>query len=122
MSIPILNRSYEASAVIAPFRIVKFSDAAASSKIATAAAAADPLVGTTGALGASAVGTMADVTRIGIGSVQLGGVVTAGAKLTSDANGKAIATVTAGQRIIGFAEAPGVADDIIDYLAAPGVA
>lgn len=122
MSIPIFIRAYEVSAAVLPYRIIKFSDTAASSKVATAAAATDPLVGTTGKLGASAIGGMADLTRAGIGSVQLGGVVTAGAKLTSDANGKAIATVTAGHRIIGFAEGPGVADDIIDYFAAPGVA
>lgn len=118
--IPDFIRSYEPSAAVAAYRIVKFSDTAASSKIATAAAATDPLVGTTGKMGGD-IGEMTDVVRGGIGAVQLGGTVTAGAALTSDANGKAIATTTTGNRIIGFAEGPGVAGDIIDYLCAPGV-
>ena len=53
--------------------------------------------------------------------VKLGGAVAAGDALTSDANGKAIATTTTGNRIIGFAEIPGVLDDVITYLRAPGV-
>ena len=119
--IPNFIRSYEASAAIAPFRIVKFSDAANSSKIATAAGKLERLVGTTGKMGGD-TGDMTDVVRGGIGGVELGGPVQAGDKLTSDANGKAIATTTAGDRIVGFAEQPGVADDIIDYFCAPGVA
>jgi hypothetical protein len=47
--------------------------------------------------------------------------VAAGDALTSDANGKAIATTTTGNRIIGFAELAGVANDIVTYLRAPGV-
>ncbi|MDZ7894992.1 MAG: hypothetical protein U5M50_08630 [Sphingobium sp.] len=121
MSISGFVRGYEASAVIAAFRIVAFSDAAASSKIAQAAAANGRLVGTTGKVGASAAGQMTDVHRDGLNQVQLGGPVSAGDWLTSDANGKAIATTTVGHNVIGRAEQPGVADDVIDYFAAPGV-
>lgn len=119
MSIPKLIRSFEASAAILAFRIVRFSDVSASAKIATGAAATQPLIGTTGQLGGD-IGDMVDVTLSGLGDVQLGGTVTAGAYLTSDANGKAVAATTAGQRIVGQAHAPGVADDIIPYLCAPG--
>tara|TARA_R110000868_G_scaffold230335_6_gene483489 strand:+ start:8682 stop:9047 length:366 start_codon:yes stop_codon:yes gene_type:complete len=113
-------RSYEASAVIAAFVIVRFSDVAASSKVATAAANNQPLIGTTGKIGASAAGQMVDVTRGGLNQVQLGGTVNAGDWLTSDANGKAIATTTIGHQVIGRAEQPGVAGDVIDYYASYG--
>lgn len=115
-----LTRSYEASAPIAANRIVAFSDAANSSKIATASAANQPLAGTTGQLGGGA-GTMVDVNRSGVPTVQLGGTVGAGDPLTSNGVGKAIKATVAGQRIIGTAEQPGVLDDIIDYFSAPGV-
>ncbi len=121
MSIPKLVRSFEASAAIAAFRIVRFSDAANSARVAAGAAATQPLIGTTGKLGADAAGDMVDVNLGGLGDVQLGGTVTAGAPLTRDANGKAIVATVAGQRIIGFAHAPGVLDDVIPYLCAPGV-
>lgn len=121
MSVSTFTRGYEASAIIAPYRIVRFSDAAASSKVATASAATgQALVGTTGKIGASAAGQMADVERAGLNPVQLGGPVSAGDWLTSDANGKAIATTTIGHQVIGRAERPGIADDIINYFAAPG--
>jgi hypothetical protein len=117
---PTFIKAYEASAAIAAFRIVKFSDEEASSKIATAADNLDRLVGTTGKLGGG-IGKMVDVVRGGIGGVTLGGTVKAGDWLTSDANGKAVATVTGGDQVIGKAEQPGVANDIIDYFCAPGV-
>jgi hypothetical protein len=117
---PTIIKAYEASAAIAAFRIVKFSDEEASSKIATAADNLDRLVGTTGKLGGG-IGKMVDVVRGGIGGVTLGGTVKAGDWLTSDANGKAVATVTGGDQVIGKAEQPGVANDIIDYFCAPGV-
>tara|TARA_B100001179_G_scaffold198893_1_gene158611 strand:+ start:1099 stop:1479 length:381 start_codon:yes stop_codon:yes gene_type:complete len=121
MSIPNFIHARRASAAIAPFAIVVFADAANSSDIATATGPTDPLCGTTGKIGAGAAGDMADRTLGGIGSVELGGPVSAGDRLTSDADGKAVATTTAGHVIIGMAEEPGVAGDIIDYRAAPGV-
>lgn len=121
MSIPGFIRSYEAAAAIAAYRIVRFSDAANSSKVGVASAAGQGLIGTTGKVGASAAGQMVDVHRSGLNPVQLGGTVNAGDWLTSDANGKAIATTTVGNHVIGRAEQPGVAGDVIDYFAAPGV-
>jgi surface antigen len=120
MSIPGFIRSYEASAAVGSFLIVRFSDAANSSKVGPASAASQALVGTTGKVGASAAGVMVDVVRSGLGGVTLGGSVQAGDWLTSNADGKAIATTTAGDNVIGRAEQPGVAGDIIDYFAAPG--
>lgn len=120
MSIPKLIRSFEAGAAIEAYRIAKFSDVAASAKIATATTAADPFAGTTGKLG-GAIGDLVDLTLSGLGDVQLGGTVGAGDPLTSDDEGKAVEATVAGQRIIGFAHAPGVDGDIIPYLCAPGV-
>lgn len=115
-----LVKSYEAIATIAAYTIAAFGDAANSSRITTASAATQPLVGTTGQLGGPA-GTMVDIVKDGIPQVRLGGTVGAGDPLTSNAAGAAIKATAAGQRIIGFAEQPGVATDIIDYFSAPGV-
>lgn len=119
--IPTLIRAYEASAAIAAFKIVKFSDAANSSKVAQAAVNTDPVLGVSGSM-AAAIGDMADVIQTGIGLVTLGGTVTAGAELTSDASGNAIAAVpTAGvfMSVVGKALGPGVAGDVIEVLVNP---
>lgn len=114
--IPLFIRAFEASAAIAGNRIVMFSDTAASSKIATANSATAPAFGISDSVGA-ALGEMCDVHLAGLASVVLGGTVTAGAPLMSDANGGAIAATAAAastRRVIGFATQPGVAGDIID--------
>lgn len=114
--IPLFIRAFEASAVVAPYRIVAFSDAAASSKIAQAAVATAPAIGVSDAMGAG-IGDMCDVHLAGLASVVLGGTVTAGAPLMSDANGAGIAATAAAaqtRRVIGFATQPGVAGDIVD--------
>lgn len=121
--IPSFIRSHEATADVEPFRIVAFSDVASSRKAAMASSNTDPLIGVSDKMGASS-GGMADVIRAGLGGVELGGTVTAGAPLTADANGKAIVcTAAAGEtrRIIGFAEEPGVDGDIIDAWILPGL-
>jgi hypothetical protein len=115
-----LVRSYEASVAIGAYLIVKFTDTANSSKIGPATAATDPLVAATGQIGAD-VGDMCDVDRLGIGKVRLGGAVAAGDPITANAASKGVKATVLGQRIIGYAEEPGVADDIIDYFIAPGV-
>ena len=123
MGIPTFTRAYEASADAGGYLIAKFSDAATSSKVAPASANDDPLIGVFDRQGASA-GGMADVHRAGLAPVKLGGTVAAGDPLTSDANGKAIkAVAAAGETIqlIGRAEQPGVANDIIDAFLSPGL-
>ncbi len=119
--IPTLIRAFEASAAIAPFKAAKFSDTSASSKIATAGANTDPVVGVTGSL-AAATGDMADVILSGIGLVTAGGAITAGAMLTVDASGNAIvATPTAGvfMSFIGRALEPAAAGDVFSVLVIP---
>jgi Uncharacterized conserved protein (DUF2190) len=111
-------RSYKAEATVEGFRIVKAGSADLTAIKATGAT--DALLGTSDALD-KATGEMVDVSLSPLAEVRLGGTVTRGAPLTSDANGKAVATSTAGNRIIGYAEASGVADDVIPYLRALGV-
>lgn len=121
--IPTFTRAYEASADVIGRRFVRFSDTAASQKVAQASANTQPIMGVSDAMGALS-GGMCDVHRSGLVSIELGGTVTAGTPLTSDANGKAIAAVAASGtqvRIGGFADQPGVAGDIIDMWFAPSL-
>ena len=121
--IPAFVKSYEASAAITGRRIVKFSDVSASTKVALAAAATDPAIGVSDAMGADA-GGQCDVHLAGLVSVELGGTVTAGQPLMADAQGRAIAaTATAAttRRVIGIAHAPGVIGDIIDVWLTPSL-
>jgi hypothetical protein len=118
-----LTKAYEASAAVLGFRIAIYSDTAASSKVAQAAASTTPAIGIFDAMGGAA-GDMVDVHLAGIAPVDLGGTVTAGAPLMADANGKAIAAVGASgqvRRVIGYAMSPGVSGDRIGCLIAPSV-
>lgn len=118
--VPTLTIAYEASAAVEGFRIARFSDAANSSRIAHAAANTDAILGVTDRVGA-AQGGMADVHMDGTADCLLGGTVVAGAALTADSEGRAIAsTAGAGRRIVGFALEPGVSGDIIKVRVAPG--
>lgn len=111
-------RSYTAQAAVEGFRIVKPGSADMTAIKATAAT--DLLLGTADSLD-KATGELVDMYVSPLGEVRLGGTVARGAALTSDANGKAVATTTVGHRVIGYAEVSGVVDDVITYLRAPGV-
>lgn len=118
--IPLLTQSYRTAAAVAGYLIVAHGATARSAVLATSAT--DPLIGAVGELG-SFDGGMADVVKTGVSSVRLGGSVANGDPLTANAAGKAVKAVkSAGVnvRIIGFAESPGEADDVIDYFVAPG--
>jgi len=121
--IPTFIRAYETSAAVAGCRIVKFSDAASSNKVAQADSTTSASLGVSDAMGAD-IGGMCDVHRGGLVSVELGGTVTAGAPLTADADGKAIAAVAAAGttiRVIGLADEPGIAGDVIDAFLSPAL-
>lgn len=69
-------------------------------------------------------GETADVfARNGQGTfkVVLGGTVTLGDKLTSDANGAAITTTTSGNQVLGYAQESGVVGQVIEYLPADNI-
>lgn len=113
----VLSKQYDAGAAIAAYTIVK--PGAADGAILAAAAATDALIGVTMEVG-PASGERADIIQSGIAEVKLGGTVTRGAWITSDASGNGIATTTATNQVIGRALIAGVSGDIIPVLLAPG--
>ena len=115
---PILTKNYTATVAIGANLIVKFG--ATDGAVIPAAAATDASIGVTTSLPAAA-GERCDVIRSGIAEVIYGGNVTRGDALTSDANGKAIKVTAVAQRIIGFAEVSGVANDVGSLRIAPCV-
>ncbi|MFQ5550959.1 MAG: capsid cement protein [Gemmatimonadales bacterium] len=116
---PILTKNFNAAAAISQYRIVKFG--AADGDVQQAAAATDAQVGVANL--DAALNERVDVVVCGIAEVRLGGTVTRGNLITSDANGKGVAAsaaIGANQRYLGIAMVSGVAEDIIDVLIAPG--
>lgn len=116
-------RARTAEAAVEGFRIIKAGAAVGGCQ--KSSAATDKHLGTsdgddTGYI-SYAIGEVVNLAVGPVPKVRLGGTVAVGDALTSDANGKAIATTTTGNRIIGFAEVAGVADDIVTYLRSPGV-
>ena len=117
----ILEKQFVAEAAIAANRIVKFG--AADDKVLQAAAVGDKLIGVCDNV-APALGERVDIIVSGIADVRIGGAVTRGDPLTTDANGKGVAAAPAGgtnNRIIGMALASGVLDDIIPVLVSPSM-
>jgi hypothetical protein len=112
----ILEKSAKAEGVIAEYTIAKFGSDDHS--LAPAASATSGLVGIFqhAALSAAEVRAM----FLGVSKLKLGGSVTRGGPITSDANAKGVAAVL-GQNVIGFALASGVVNDIIPCLLAPGI-
>jgi endonuclease YncB( thermonuclease family) len=116
-----LIKSYSSEGTIAPCRIVK--PGANDYGVAVAAAAADKLIGVTMPLISVVSGDTVEIMHDGICDLQLGGTVTRGDQLTSDASGQGItATASAGSnvRVIGIAIVSGVSGDIIPVLLSPG--
>lgn len=116
MNNPGLIKSLLAAAVILPHRIVKFG--ADDAHIVQAAAATDASIGVS-PLGADTIGQVCDFATEGLATVEYGGAVTRGAFLTSDAQGRAVATTTGGARIIGIAMVSGVLGDLGSVKIAP---
>ncbi|MGD9599926.1 MAG: capsid cement protein [Steroidobacteraceae bacterium] len=113
-----LSKTLIAGAAVAARRIVKFG--ASDTAVLQAAAATDLSIGVAD-LGAAS-GEYCDVIVDGIALVEYGGNVTRGAKLTSDADGKAIAAAPAAganAQVIGIAMLSGVAGDIGSVRIAP---
>lgn len=111
-------RGFAAEAAVASHRIVR--PGATAGTVVQASAATDKLLGTSDELDHT-IGEMVDLSLGRVPQVRLGGTVAAGDLLTSDANGKAVATTTPGHRYIGIAERAGVLDDVITYHRAPGL-
>ncbi len=117
----LLNTNHVAEGAISPYRIVK--PGAAAYGVLQAAAATDALMGVCESVG-PASGERCDVIRNGIALVEFGGTVAAGAAVTADSQGRAVAAAPAAGsnvRIIGFAEVAAASGDIADVRIAPGV-
>lgn len=116
-----LIKTLIAGAAILAHRILKFD--AAADTVVQAAASTDLLVGVSD-LGADAADDRVDVILDGIALVEYGGTIAAGARLTTDADGKAVAAAPAAganAQIIGVAMVAGVAGDIGSVRIAPSV-
>ena len=114
-------KSQLAQAAVAAFLIVR--PGTANDTVVPAAAATDLLLGTADGLD-KATGEMVDLDLRPVAEVRLGGSVTRGQPITSNAAGKGVVAAPAAGanvRIIGFALKSGVAEDVITYLRAPGV-
>ncbi|CAN0654332.1 DUF2190 domain-containing protein [Nitratireductor aquimarinus] len=117
---PLLIKSFRAALLVAGNRIVS---AAADGEVNTASANTDPSIGISDAMGAEA-GRMVDLTQVGWAELKLGGAVSAGDLLTSDADGRGVKAVpVAGTevRVAAIAMADGELDEIIPVLVAPSV-
>lgn len=109
-------KNYIARAAIPARTIVKWG--AADYEVLPAAAATDHIIGISADLDTDS-GDRCDVIHEGIALVKLGGAVTRGDLITSDAGGLAIKAVPgAGVRIIGEAVETGVANDLVNVLLA----
>jgi hypothetical protein len=67
----------------------------------------------------NAAGQAATVAYAGVSKAKAGGSITAGARVTADANGAVIAATTAGDAVIGVALAGAASGDIIPVLINP---
>ncbi|MCL2219325.1 MAG: hypothetical protein FWC23_05355 [Chitinispirillia bacterium] len=114
---PIFTKGYRAAAEVSPNQIVAWAGGSVAGSVTPAMATTDKLVGVTGLVGA-AEGGVADVHRIGIAEVRLGGTVALGDEITSDGSGFGVTLTGAGESI-GRAERAGVAGDIINVFLRP---
>ena len=114
-------KSLVAQSAVAAFLIIK--PGTADMTVVPAAAATDLLLGTADSLNKD-TGEMVDLDLRPIAEVKLGGSITRGQPITSNAAGKGVvAAPAAGSnvRISGLAAKNGSADDVIPYFRAPGV-
>lgn len=109
----VLNKSFTASGAIPKNRFIKATGTG--DAIALATAATDPIIGLSSDTVSAADGEMADGVLLGIGNLQIGGTVTYGGFLTSDATGRGVAA-TGAVRVGAIAMASGVVNDIIPVL------
>lgn len=114
------TKTYSSSALIYANRFVKFGSS--DTEVTQAAAISDHIIGASGFVGAAAASERIDVHHIGIVDIKLGGSVTRGAWITSDANGKGVAATWQSGAVIyvgGLALASGSDGDIIPVLLQP---
>lgn len=117
MPTPGLTKTFIADVAIGARRIVKFGSSDSNITLCGAAPATAGMLGVSDRAGDAVAGDRVDVIMDDIAEVVLGGTVTRGDPLTSDASGAAVtANPAAGVNvyIVGMAMMSGVAGDIID--------
>lgn len=108
---PLLTKNFLAEAAVTARRIVKYGTA--DGKVLHADGVSAAMLGVTGELGQATAGGRVDVHTHGLAEVEYGGTVTRGDRLTSDANGKAIAAPAGIHcKTVGTAHVSGVSGDI----------
>jgi hypothetical protein len=116
MSNPLLHKNFLAGGAIAAFRIVRFS---AADTVVQASAVGDGLIGVNDDAPALS-GERCDVVMSGMCFVEAGAAFSAGARLTTDAQGRAVAAAPAAgvnNAIIGMAvDAAVAAGDIVRMM------
>lgn len=115
MNYPLI-KAYVAEEATGQFLIAK--QGTQDNQILKADSATASIIGVVCQPGEVAVGDTTDVTIMGEGEVMLGGSVSAGSSITSDANGKAV-TASAGNRAVGMALESGVSGDVVRCLVSP---
>ncbi|MBA3775620.1 MAG: DUF2190 family protein [Betaproteobacteria bacterium] len=108
---PGLIKNYIAGAAVSPCRLVKIG--AAAGYVIHNAAATTPTLGVTRENILAATGQRIDVIHDGIAYVEAGAVVALGAKLTSDATGRAVTAVGTNEGAGTALEAATAAGDLI---------
>ena len=112
-----LIKTFHAPAAVEGYRVVTF--ATGINTVEAADAVTDPLLGVTTSIGSQDNGRC-DVVVAGITEAEIGGTVTRGDVLTSDASGRAVTSAAGTDRVVGIAMADAVAGDIAAILIAQG--
>jgi hypothetical protein len=112
-----LIKTFHAPAAVAGYTLVTF--AAGVNTVETADNVADPILGLTTSVGSQGNGRC-DVIVGGVSEARIGGTVTKGEVLTTDATGRAITATQTTDRVLGMAMADAVIGDIASILVAQG--
>ena len=112
-----LTTTFHAPAAVAGHRLITL--AAGDNTVATADAVSDPIIGVSTSIGSQDNGRC-DVVVAGITEAEIGGTVTKGDVLTTDASGRAVTSGAGTDRVLGIALADAVLDDIASVLIAQG--
>lgn len=110
-------KTLSAPVAVDPYTLVTF--AAGLNTVQAASAVTDVLIGITTSIGTQENGRC-DVILGGVSEVRIGGTVTKGDVLTTDASGHAVVATLTTDRVIGIAFADAVVGDIAPILVAQG--
>jgi hypothetical protein len=120
MANPKLTKAFVAEAAVLPFRIVKIG--ATDGSVLQSTAVSEVLLGVADEIGQATIAGRVDVIMEGIADVTYGATVTRGARLTTDATGRAVAAAPGtgtNNGIIGIALVSGVVGDVGSVQIAP---